>query len=484
MAFPAPLMARSRRILLFAPVLLLALALIVWLALSRPEDWLRPLLEDALKQRLTEPLTLRSAEITFEPSPALTLGGLRIGDPAQPLVALERLVIASGNPTDLADGRIDTVSIEGLRVNLSRDREGRWNLAGLMRPGEEPEQAWFIGRLLGRDIEIAVQDRGSELSATARLEDLEVGPLGPGHEGALSLRLGVDTPAPAAASGAVQLGGGYRLDDSGKSGALHDVVLTGALQAAHGEASDVALSVDALRPGADGVGIEGLKLSGLVQPAGRPAMQLALFAPQGRVGTHGVEAAALGLALHQHAPAPAVRARLGLARLVLGADGALDTVFSLHAEGPLRDGIASAALTGRAHGEFESGALRLSEARLAGTLPLAGPKPASLDLALTSEMRLRPAEARAGEVGFEGRFDRSRVAGTLEWRQNLQPPLRITTTADRVDVDRYLPRKSPSKIEAGASLPDWRELPLQLDLSVGELRTRGMVVRKARLRLD
>ncbi|MBX3684898.1 MAG: hypothetical protein KF909_02090 [Rhodocyclaceae bacterium] len=474
---------RFRRLLLVALILCVALAALSWLALQRQDAWLRPLLENMLAERLTQAVSVREAVLELGTTPVLVVRKLQVGDGARALVAIDELRIG-GDPRQLASsGQVASISVSGVKVSLARDGQGRWNLATLLRPADGATPRWRIESLLVQDATVTVVLPGQDEGLEVYLARLEAGPLAPGVAGRFSARVRGTLPLVlgAGAQASLRLAGGYLPGDEASPPSVQALGLSGEVNTASARFADIHLEVAALRPADGGVALDGVALGATIQVADEPRLHGALYAPQLRLDAGGLQAATLGLALHRAGDSS--RARLGLAGLTVDRAGSGSAVFSFFGALPLQDGPASASLSGRLRGGLESGGLAFERARLRARLPLAGGASAETDVALAGSMRLRPEAARTAELRFDGRFDRSSVVGRLAWRPELAVPLRLEASADRLDLDRYMPGSPRSGRETPASLPDWRTLPVALDVRVGLLRSGGMSARKARLRL-
>ena len=472
---------RFRRLLLVALILCVALAALSWLALQRQDAWLRPLLENMLAERLTQAVSVREAVLELGTTPVLVVRKLQVGDGARALVAIDELRIG-GDPRQLASsGQVGSISVSGVKVSLARDGQGRWNLATLLRPADGATPRWRIESLLVQDATVTVVLPGQDEGLEVYLARLEAGPLAPGVAGRFSARVRSTLPLVQGAQASLRLAGGYLLGDEASPPSMQALGLSGEVNTASARFADIHLEVAALRPVDGGVALDGVALGGTIQVADEPRLHGALYAPQLRLDAGGLQAATLGLALHRAGDSS--RARLGLAGLTVDRAGSGSAVFSFFGALPLQDGPASASLSGRLRAGLESGGLAFERARLRARLPLAGGASVETDVALAGSMRLRPEAARTAELRFDGRFARSRVDGRLAWRPELAVPLRLEASADRLDLDRYMPGSPRSGRETPASLPDWRTLPVALDVRVGLLRSGGMSARKARLRL-
>jgi len=76
----------------------------------------------------------------------------------------------------------------------------------------------------------------------------------------------------------------------------------------------------------------------------------------------------------------------------------------------------------------------------------------------------------------------SNANGTLTYDPRAHPPLTLEAAVDRLNLDRWTP---PSKADtrSGVPLDVWRNWPMQLDLSVGQLTFQGVRVKGAEVRL-
>lgn len=477
------MVVRIRRFLSFILVFLALLAALSWFALKRQDDWLRPLLEDAIAQRLTRPVRLKGAVLDFATAPTLVLSGLQIGEPGSPLISIASLRIRISEPARLMEGQVDSIAISGVKARLDRDRDGQWSLAGLVRGGDEPAQAWHVERLSAQAVALEIGLLPSAGPLRIHLGRLEFGPLAPGGRGEFAASLNADMTEPSLANASAQASGSYVLGPDGVPVALGSFRLSGEANTPEARFSRISLALAGVHRVGEHFDLQGFELAGVAQPQGGSTLQFAVSAPRIQASSAGASSLALGVAVLR-IDQPAMRARLGLARFSLQHGGVADAMIKLNAQAPMQEGLATTELEGRVHGDFASASVALDEARLRGSLPLAKSSSAVLDVGLAGWLRVRPESEQAAELDFDGRFDRTRMNGELNWQPSRSVPLHISASAGQIDLDRYMTKATPAKANAGAVLPDWRSLPVALDLRVGELRSGGMIARKARLLID
>lgn len=129
------------------------------------------------------------------------------------------------------------------------------------------------------------------------------------------------------------------------------------------------------------------------------------------------------------------------------------------------------------------GAREFSAQALHGRLAL--PHPAGGDAPLEIDVRgdaLWSLVSGGGSGQLAGGFDRSRFDGHWRYTPDAVPPLTLGLVVDRLDLDAYLPAAANGAQQADLSV--WRHWPVEADLSIGELRLKGLVSRAARLRLS
>ena len=125
--------------------------------------------------------------------------------------------------------------------------------------------------------------------------------------------------------------------------------------------------------------------------------------------------------------------------------------------------------------------LRLAIERAHARLPHPAGGTAPLALSFAGAARIDPVR-QVADGTLSGAFDDSRFDGAWQFDAAAAPPLALTASLDRLDLDRYLP--PPAADPAPADLAAWRNWPVEADLRVGELRFRGLVSENARLQLS
>ncbi|ROR34630.1 AsmA family protein [Inmirania thermothiophila] len=474
-----------------------------------PDDY-RDEIEAAVEARTGRALRIGGGlELELFPWLAVRTGRVELADApgfgAGPFAAIERAEVRVRLlPLLRRELEVGRVRVEGLRLHLRVDGEGRSNWADLAGGGgaaegagggeAAPALALAVAGLEVRDARIEYVDEQAGHGLTLGGLELETGPLRPGAAVPVRLRTGIEAE-PAGLQGRLEVGGEVTVDEALQGLRVRGLDLR--LHAAGaglpdagvdlGVRGDLAADGAAGRLVAEGLELElpGLLLAGRAEAAAPARAEVVLdsrrLAPAELL-------AALGIAAPLPAGSPLLaQGELGLTARLEGAR--LEVPRLAAALGPVRM-QARGTVPDLAAGAFE-GRVEIAPFSPRAVLGAAGVEvPETADPAVLGEAALRTA-LRGDAAGIELhelalRLDQTRVQGRLavEGLARTPPALRFDLEVDAVDLDRYLPPQaaetappSPGTAAVGtAALPLEMLRALQADgrVRIGRLKAFGI----------
>ena len=475
-----PFALRSvRRPAAIAAAALVLLAVAAALALRGAGAWLRTAAEETLQARLVPRVHIAEpAVLSLLPQPALTLRKVSLHGASgeTPLTVREATLLLDPSALWRGEIAVAALSVSGMELTLRRDATG-WNAAQWLRPGTDDAggAAPPIGRVVFEDARIRV---AGDFAAQVELTRLAAGPFFPGASGTLELaaRLVGDAAALELAADAR-----YRLDTDGVS--IDTAQLTAGGRFAQWRLNAARVRLDALRLGPDGALQAGAATVTLTAAA--PATTVELAARLAQFAADGTRWRGTELALTLDAGHEGHR--LGARLASPAAEGDADSWRLPQVTIGLATQSPSPALTLEIAGELagamtaDEPSLRLAIERAHARLPHPAGGTAPLALSFAGAARIDPVR-RVADGTLSGAFDDSRFDGTWQFDAAAAPPLALTASLDRIDLDRYLP--PPAADPAPADLAAWRNWPVAAELRIGRLRVGGFTSDNARLRLS
>jgi len=459
---------------------LVLLAVATALALRGAGAWLRTAAEEALQARLVpRVLIAEPVELLLLPQPALTLREVSLHEASGETPLAVRELTLRLDPAALWRGEVAvaTLAVSGVELALRRDATG-WNALQWLRPdaddagGPTPP----IGRIVIEGARIRIE---GDFPAQIELTRLAAGPFIPGASGTLAL-----AGRAAGDAAALELGAEarYRLDADGAV-SVDAVQVNADGRFAQWRLSAARLQLGALRRG-PGAALQADAAS-VTLTAAAPPTTVELEARLAQWVGDGTRWRGTGLALTLQAGHEAHRLSANLTSPA--AEGDADSwrlpqvTIGLATQAPSPP--LALELAGELAGEMVSAApsLRLAIERAQARLPHPAGGATPLALSFAGAAHLDPVRLVAdGTLG--GAFDNSRFDGAWRFDAAAAPPLALSASLDRIDLDRYLP--PPAADPAPADLAAWHNWPVTADLRIGRLRAGGFTADNARLRLS
>ncbi|KON81706.2 hypothetical protein PA01_08960 [Azoarcus sp. PA01] len=421
---------RMRRATVFFALVLALAAIVIAAAMYFGGEWLRAEFERRLQARVVPAVRVDGpVRVRLWPAPALVVNGMRVaGDGEADMLEIRALALEL-DPAQLRHGRValSALTLEGGDIALRRGDEGDWNFAGWLRPDTTAGDGAGvpIGRLVVTNTSLRVVGaRGEPLAGLSELR-LTAGPLAPGMPGTFELHARATAAAAFAADVRIASSGNYRSDDG--AAIIENLSFSAEGSVAQWRVDRADVDVARLRRERDGA----VRL-------GDSRFALELAAGESTLAVQG-----------------------SLAMLEMPADG---TAGRAAADAVPRDTASDATFNG---GTVE--------------LPHPGGTPAPLIVSFSGDLRFDPAAPSVVRGTLAGSFERSRFDGRWHFEPDAVPPLSVTLSLDRLDLDRYLP--PPAAQPAPADLTAWRNWPVEADLRVDRLTLGGLVSENARVRL-
>ena len=422
---------RARRVPVFFALFLALAAIVIAAAVRLGGEWLRGEFERRVQARVVPGVHVDGAvRVRLWPAPGLVVNGIRVAGDGEADALEIRALAVELEPAPLLHGRVvlASLTLEGADIVLRRDDEGHWNLAGWLRPDAAAGgngAAMPIGRLMV--VNTALRLVGARGELLAELSDLRLtaGPLAPGMAGTFELHARATSGAEFPADLQVASSGDYRFDEGAVT--AENLSFSAQGSAAQWRVDRGEAHVARLQRERDGT----LRLGD-----GRFALDLAA------------------------------------AESALAVQGSLATL----------EMVAVSGTAGRAAAGTVPGGTAIDVSIAGGTVELPHPRgePAPLKVSFSGDLRFDPAGSSVrGAVA--GSFDDSRFDGRWRFEPDVVPPLGVTLSLDRLNLDRYLP--PPDAEPKPADMTAWRNWPVEADLRVGRLTVDGLVSENARLRL-
>lgn len=507
-------------------VLLVAAAAVIVPLVVDPNDFKGEIV-DRVRQATGRDLTIEGdIGLSVFPWLGVELGGLTLSQPEgfgdQPFAAVGHArVRAKLMPLLEQRLEVDRVQLNGLRLNLVRNREGVGNWEDLARRGPagaaaaQPEgkgpgeagvlESLVIGGINVADSRVSWDDRREGRQVVIQDLSLETGTLVPGQPLEVRLAFAVDNQAPKL-SGRIQLAGTVTLGDDRRQLIVQPFELRLLeMKTADGLVADGVLKAGVL------LDLAGLKL----QLKDLSIEQRLSGGPLGDLQLTG------GLGARVTADLAAQQYRLDDLKLVSRAKGAripggsLETVLSATVDADLARGVievrgldleaADLHVTGRIEGSriqsdpSFTGQLALAPLDVRALLPKLGmevPQTADPEVlkrfTLTTDLSATAQQATLHDLKIS--LDDSRLSGKVGilWRRT--PGYRFALELDAIDLDRYLPppaeppaRESAEKTAAVTAEPPLfpverlRQLDIDGSFDIGRLTVNRLKLNHARI---
>ncbi len=465
--------------------------------------WLRSLVEREVQHYLV-PRVMLSSPLRWRlwPSPAITLHDFALLDEDDGILLSVKEAAFAPDFRELMKGRLalHAIEISGVTLALERLADGAWNVMRWLRAeeGAASDDAGGvppIHRVRVRDMTIQA---AAPWRAVVEMPLLEAGPVMPGTPGNLAAHIRLRFPPP------LENGQKIPADDSPFAGLnvaagflwqadvfefdTVSAITSGEWVAANGwRLSRGELLLGQLRAGFDGAiaandftfnAAAGMPDAAMISEA---ALSAEFSALSGQ-GTDWRLAMPL-IQVNGHYQQQEMTARLSAPAMVSDETGwqvadlslAMETVVA----GAAGKFDAAAVAKGDWSGDSSDIFVTLKQGRFAAPHP--ADEGQTLFINVEGDMRFDP-DSGSGSGELRGDAEQSRFEG--QWHVDLHEPapLAIVLSVDRLDAERYLPQQDAmEKTEAPADLTAWRQLPVDIDIHVGELRWRDFTAHDTRV---
>lgn len=505
---PVSLLKRGMRLALIilltaALFLLMSYALLLW----QGDRWLRPLIERELQQYLVPQLSL-SAPLRWRllPTPALTLSdSVLLTEDGQSLMAVHEAAFAPDFAA-LLEGQLvlQDIRVSGVTLTVERLADGAWNVAHWLRRVDQAESDADGEMPVIRQVRIydATVHVLEPWRLTLEIPVFEAGPVAPDIPGRLSAQLHLHFPdvppdndrakstTIEAAAAEMQLSAAYQWQRERIEFDEMAVKVGAELGEERNKAFSAAeLRIDRLSWGFDGqTAIERPSLNGeLTLPSGDAADQIRLEANCEALYSDDQEwrVMALAIATQGQWHKQAWSAHLSAPAAVMLEDRWEAKAMTLSAEAHDQTSSVQFKASGEAGGNLSAPSnavdMLIRQSELSVPHPADSTRP--LKVEASGEGRIDIAQKQASGR-LRGGFEDSRFEGqwNAAWRGAVAA--KIVASLDRLDLDRYLAPAAADNDDSAVDLGMWRDWPLDIDATVGELLFHGFTSHATRLRLQ
>jgi AsmA protein len=448
-------------------VVLVIVAVAIFAATFDPNAY-KPRLVDLVKQRTGRTLTIDGTiKLTFLPRLGADVGKVTVSEPnsTTPFLRVDDAHVSVAlRPLISRRVVVDRVTLTGLAVDLVRHKDGRTNfddLTGTPGAGGPPKprtpgapstgapMAIDVGRVVLRNASIGWRDERDGTSVRLANLNLETGRLASGVPGTLKLDTRVEGAQPRA-NLQIELATGYRFDLEPMALALSatDLKVVGEAAGFNGiEARVKGQSVE-LDPKASRITLSG----GEVTAKSKDGLDVKVTIPRVQVTPDTIEGQAIAGDVKLVSPQRTVEAKLRTSPI--SAQGKQVQLSLVDVDLATRQGDLAV------HGKIATpvtldlGRQQAQLPKLAGDLTVSGPgiPNKSLKASLTGAARADwGAQNASAEVA--ARLDESNIQTRLSVSHWSQPAIAFDVTADRLNVDRYLPPKTSPPPAGGTTSP-------------------------------
>lgn len=465
--------------------------------------WLRPLVEREVQHYLVPRVTLSSPlRWRLWPSPAITVHDFALVDDSGSMLLSVKEAVFAPDFRALMKGRLalQAVEISGVALTAEQLDGGAWNVMGWLRAEERGKSGDADGlppihRVRVHDLTVhAVKP----WRVTVEMPLLEAGPVMPGAPGNIAAHIRLRFPPLPGNGQKVPVDGGRFAGLNIAAGFLwqEDALEFDAVSAmVAGDWGDVngwrfsrgELLLGRIRAGLDGaIAVNDFVFNAAAtMPDAGETSDVAIRAEFSALSGQGADWR-LAMPLIQasgHYLGRELAARLSAPEIVSGETGWRVTDLALAAEtfaaGSAVKFDANAAAKGYWSGDSRDIFVTLGQGRFA--VPHPAEERQALFVDLEGDMRFNP-DSGSGDGQLHGEVEQSRFDG--QWHVNLHDPVPVTIalSVERLDADRYLrPQAAAEETGAPPDLTAWRQLPVDIDIHVGELRWRDFTAHDTRI---
>lgn len=358
---------------------------------------------------------------------------------------------------------VGAVDLDGLLLNVVRDKNGHFNFDDLLAPDKEPsDQRFEVAAIRLRHGHLSYRDEATGRTLAASDLELSTGRLANAAQGHVGASAKISADAPKAAL-SVNVQADYRFDLDAKQFELRELLASGSGEALDLRALSAGISAARLELDARGAGV--LETLRVDTKATRGQGQMTLHAeiPKLAMGKAQASGATASGSLSFNEGRRSLGLKMSLVTISV-TDTAVD-IAGVQTDIDLSDGDTRlrGSLSSPVTAAIAEGRVQLP--KIVGEVVLAHPGMPKKTLTLPLSASLSADFAKSTAVAeLVSAFDDSKLSADFKLAAFQPPALEFALALDRLDVDRYLPPAAPAAKGGGDTPVDFSALQ-GLDLS-------------------